>query len=252
MRYPIPWGTASRLAVSLLGERQRCINEDGQRSLATLPTPARLAGQQYLPPQGRCLITCNHYTRPGLPAWWTVLAISAAVPYPIHWVITSALTFNRHPLKKPFTPLTRLVLSRVAQVYGFTTMPPMPPHPGQAAGRARSVRRVLAYARESPCPVVGLAPEGRDTEQSILQQPPPGAGRFMLHLARLGLCVVPAGVFEESQRFNVQFGKPFQLDFPPGLPAADIDRLASQQVMQAIARLLPERMRGEWADGSRE
>ena len=49
-----------------------------------------------------------------------------------------------------------------------------------------AVRRLFAYARSTPNPILGLAPEGMDLPGGILGWPPPGGGRVMLQLARNG------------------------------------------------------------------
>jgi hypothetical protein len=246
-RYPFPWGLAWRLGLSILLGKKRSIGEDGQRALAYLSRPLRIAGNCHIPQRGPALITCNHFTRPGLPAWWIVLAISPQFQEPVHWVMTSSWRFDHHPLRKLLEPVSRRLFQRVGRTYGFTSMPAMPPEPDQAAERAWAVRRVLRYVKGAHLPVVGLAPEGRDGASSILQTPPPGLGRFVIHLAQLGLPALPVGIFEEGEALCLQFGAPYSLTPPPDLPPEAADVWGSRTVMNAIAALLPENLRGEWA-----
>jgi hypothetical protein len=93
-------------------------------------------------------------------------------------------------------------------------------------------------------------PEGEDEKLGSLQMPPPGAGRFMLQLASQGLVVVPAAIYESDGALCVHFGPHFPLDASSELPAAERDRQAIRQVMVAIASLLPERLRGEFAQAA--
>jgi hypothetical protein len=123
------------------------------------------------------LLTLNHYSSPTCPAWWLTLAISAAVPFEIHWIVTANLRYLGR-----LGPLSRWALRRLAAVYGFTLMPAMPPDPAEAAARARAVRQALDYTQRSPAPVVGLAPEGRDFPGARLGAPASGVGRFLLLL----------------------------------------------------------------------
>ncbi len=205
-----------------------------------------MRGREFIPAAGPCLLLSNHYYRPGFDAWQRALAISAAVPVEVHWIITSALTYPGRLEDRVLGGLSRWYLARVARVYGFFGMPPMPPRPGDSQARMEAVRKVVAYARRTPSPVIGMSPEGRDILECRLGWPPPGAGRFVLHLAQLGLRLVPLGVYEEGGRLWLHFGPAFDLDLPTGLAPGDLDCRASRQVMQHIARLLPERLRGEF------
>jgi hypothetical protein len=147
------------------------------------------------------------------------------------------------------TPITRFFFRRLAQVYGFTSMPPMPPDPAEVEARAQAVRRVLEYARRSANPVIGLAPEGRDgpiDQPGVLVEPPLGVGRFVLQLTRLGLPISPAGIFETDSRLCIRFGQPYGLDIPQGLKPDERDQQASREIMLHIADLLPPGLRGAY------
>lgn len=243
--YPFPWDTAARLAWAILWRRQLDFRLEARRAEASLRPPLQVYQEGNIPQEGPCLITPNHYTRRGLPAWWFVLAISAVVPAPTHWVVTSAWTFQNQPGLRPLETLTRWAFRRMAQVYGFVTMPPMPPRPEDVAGRALAVRQTLAMARRQPRAVIGLAPEGRDSGTGALVPPPEGVGRFALHLTGLGLRVLPVAAFEEKGRFCLRFGPAYALLVPPGLSAQERDRCASEILMDRIAALLPEPLRGD-------
>ncbi len=120
----------------------------------------------------------------------------------------------------------------------------MPPNPRDTQARADAVRNVVTYIRQTPEAVIGLTPEGRDILEETLGWPPAGAGRFMFQLTKLGLKLSPLGVYEADGCFWLHFGPVFELDLPPALARDELDRCASRQVMEHIARLVPERMRG--------
>jgi hypothetical protein len=192
-------------------------------------------------------VVCNHYSRPALGAWWTVLAIAAAVAArrtpdadpEIHWVMTAAWTFPESAWRRRvLTPLTRWAFARAAHVYGFVTMPPMPPDPREVEQRALAVLRTVRLARRAALEggMVGLAPEGQDFPGG-LGQPPEGAGEFTALLVKTGLPVLPVGVSEPEGRLRVSFGPLFVPDIPP--ERARRDRMVSRQVMTAIALQLP-------------
>jgi hypothetical protein len=189
------------------------------------------------------LFLINHYSRPGFQAWWMAIGLESAVGREMHWSMTSAWTFPDPLRSRLITPLTEWMLARVARMYGFTLMPPMPPRPQDAARRANSVRRILRAARVSR-PPMAMAPEGMDSPDGRLMQPPPGAGRFIAHLADAGYTLVPVGAYEEEDGFSLNFGSAFRLpsSAPPDADARD--RETVKIVMRSIAALLPESLRG--------
>ena len=245
--YRIPCRLAGGLVWSASVLSPRSFARDAQMAMASVyPTPVVL-GCEHIPPRGPCLVTCNHYSRPGLGAWWTVLAIAAAVAArrtsdadpEIHWVMTAGWTFPESPWRhRALTPLTRWAFARAAHVYGFVTMPPMPPDPREVEQRATAVLRTVRLAHRAALEggMVGLAPEGRDFPDG-LGEPPEGAGEFMALLMRTGLPVLPVGVSEPEGRLRVSFGPLFVPDIPP--ERARRDRTVSRQVMAAIALQLP-------------
>jgi hypothetical protein len=76
--------------------------------------------------------------------------------------------------------------------------------------------------------------------------PASGAGRFALLLSALGYHFVPVGAYEENGEFCLRFGVVYELRVPHGLSADEKDRAAANIVMGNIARLLPERLQGEF------
>jgi hypothetical protein len=245
--HPLPWQLAPGLAADLLLGRLRSLRADALVSIAGLNPGLEVLGGEFIPQSGPCQLTVNHYTRPGLPAWWLVLATCACVPVEIHWIMTSAWTYPDPLRRRLVTPLTRVLFGRIARMYKFTSMPPMPPDPEEVEARARAVRQVLEYARQEDRPVIGLAPEGRDSPQDRpgeLVEPPPGVGRFVLQLNRLGLPIYPVGVYEQSERLRIHFGRPYDLEIPEGLNSGERDRAAGEAVMMRIAKLLPRELHG--------
>lgn len=246
-RYHLPAGVLGPLALAALTQRRRSFRADALAWVAGLRPPLRALGQAHLPDAGPGLIVVNHYARPGFRAWWITLAVSALVPADIHWIMTEAWTFlNRPVARRALRPASRWLLRRLARVYAFTAMPPMPPEPDEVAARAAAVRRVLSFARRTPRAVIGLAPEGRDFPGGVLGAPPPGAGRFMLQLAGLGLEIWPVAVYEAEGALCAAFGPRFRLAVDADQTAETRDQAASCQVMRAIAGLLPEALRGQF------
>ena len=208
-----------------------------------LNPPLRVLGKENIPIDGPCAVTVNHYSRPGFGAWWIALAIAATVPVEMHWVTTGELMH----WGKLGSPFSRWALKRIGKTYGFTTMPPMPPRPGDVEARARSVKKVLKLVNQTGNTVLGLAPEGADQHGGQLSFPPSGAGRFGLLLAGLGSVFVPVGVYEADGALCLHFGPAYRLSVPSGLSADEKDRAAAEIMMKHIAVLLPEELRGDFA-----
>ncbi len=239
-RYGLPRDLIPRLGMALLTGKNRSFRQDAIGCVEVLQPALKIYGEENIPRSGPCLVVTNHYARPGFRAWWLALAVSAAVPAEIHWLVTSAWTYPDRLRSLTVTPVSRWVLRRLSQVYSFTNLPPMPPDPSEVLERALAVRQVLRYARSAEKPLIGLSPEGGDfAAPGKLAEPPPGAGRFIQHLCALGMEISPVGIFEEHGCLCLRFGAHFRLDAERAVSAVSRDRTASQQVMRHIAVLIP-------------
>lgn len=227
--------------------RRRSFRSDAGACIQRLKPGLQVFGSEYIPCQGPCVLTINHYSRPGFRAEWIALAVSATIPVEMQWIMTGEWTFPGRWYAFLGQPLSRLVLSRLAHVYGYTNMPPMPPRPKDVEARARAVRMVMNYMKHSKSPVLGFAPEGRDSSDGRLARPASGVGRFGLLLAGLGSVFVPVGAYEAEGAFFLRFGPGYQLNVPPDIAPGEKDHLAAQTMMKQIAKLLPKSLQGEFA-----
>jgi 1-acyl-sn-glycerol-3-phosphate acyltransferase len=246
IQYRLPRQLVAGVVWAALALRPRSVARDATAALTGLRPALAVRGAENIPTRGPALLACNHYSRAGFAAWWLALAISAAVAArrapgadpEIHWVMTAAWTFPESGWQRRLlTPLTRWAFRRVAQVYGFVPMPPMPPDPREGEARAQAVLKTVRLARRMAQAggMIGLAPEGMDTPGN-LGEPPAGAGRFIALLVEAGLPVLPVGVAEAEGRLRASFGPVFV----PRVPSdrAERDRTVTRQVMDAIARQL--------------
>jgi hypothetical protein len=246
-KYRFPSGVVVGLVFSTIFGFRRSFRQDALRCIQRLKPPLRLAGKENIPRSGACVITVNHYHRTGFGAEWLALGISAVVPREMHWIMTAEWTAPGkwyEPLKGLYS---RILLKYLSRVYGYTTMPPMPPRLQDLEERAQSVRKVLKFAKEHPDFILGLAPEGRERPGGKLSVPAPGVGRFALLLAGLGSAFVPVGACEADGSFCMNFGPAYHLSAPPGLSRDEKDHLAAEIMMKNIAVLLPAELRGEFA-----
>jgi hypothetical protein len=196
------------------------------------------------------VITVNHYYRAGFAAQWIALAIAATVPVDMHWVMTGELTYPGKWYASLGMILSRFVLYRISRVYGFTTMPPMPPRPKDVEARAASVRAILETARHGKDTLLGLAPEGGDSADGKLARPASGLGRFGMLLSSAGLKFIPVGAYEADGIFTIHFGEAYDLHISRELSANEKDAKdaqAAEIIMKNIARLLPLHLRGDFA-----
>ena len=245
-KYSYPHGLFARLARDIVLSRHRDFHKDAKACIANLHPPPQVFGQENIPRHGPCVLTINHYHRPGFGAQWLALAVSAMVTVHVRWVITAEFTDWGKSLGAIGSLGSRILLKHIAHMYGFSTMPPMPPRPNEVARRAASVRAVLESVREAKDPILGLAPEGYDSPTGLLTRPATGVGRFGLLLSKTGMRFVPVGVYEADGRLCLHFGGGYELRVDRYLPADERDEQALQIIMKRIACLLPLGMRGEF------
>jgi hypothetical protein len=167
----------------------------------------------------------------------------------MHWILTGEFTYQGKWYEAIGSKGSRMLLKRIATIYGFTTMPPMPPRDQDVEARASSVRAVLEYVKHAENPIIGLAPEGYDPAgpEGMLTRPARGLGRFGLLLSKAGLEFIPVGAYEADGIFHIHFGKSYILRVSQDLSSAVKDEGASQIIMEHIAGLLPLHLRGEFA-----
>lgn len=249
LRYRLPAITFLRIAVAIVMKRTRSFHHDASR-LATL-LDFKVSGTEWIPTSGSILLTANHYSRPGYGIWNVIIALSAVIIPEVHWITTSMLTFPDQRRGLLLRPLSHYFLSQLARIYSFSTMPPMPPDPSQVVERALAIRKVIDFVNKTASPVIiGLSPEGQDFPGCRLGWPPPGSGRFIFHLIKKGLLVVPVGVFEENRCLALNFGPPYRPEFATNLPAQGIDCEVRRSIMSHLASLVPPEMHGEFTPAS--
>ncbi len=248
-RYRVPVSVTWGLIRDAVAGHRRSFAGDARTAVRALRPAPLVIGTETIPATGACLVVCNHYTRAGLGAWWIALTVAAAIadrrepgaPRDVHWVTTAAWRYPRGDWRRRIvTPATRWAFARVASVYDFVTMPPMPPDPDEVEARAIAILRTLRLAQRlvTEGGLLGLVPEGRDTP-SLLGEPPAGAGSFIALLVETGMPVLPVGLAEHAGRLHLSFGALFVPEIPHR--RALRDRVVIDQVLDAIAAQLPSR-----------
>jgi hypothetical protein len=248
LRYPdyeFPWLPRLPFAFDLLLGRRRSFAHDSALVMAKNPYPRRFEGFEQLPRDSSFVIIMNHYNRPGLHPYHCAMAASVAVAGrrprqpELSWLFTSEWYGRRvGPLPIP-TWLIRWVFGRVARVYDFIVLPR---RAELVMARAWSLRHILSALAKKP---VAMTPEGQGTGHLI--QPPAGSGLFLSVLSQHGYPLFPLAVFEEDSTLVLRVGKPFRLPMPRTLRREEADRLAREQAMVALGRLLPREYWGAYA-----
>jgi len=252
-RYSYPPRLVLAIATSVLLGRKRSLITDAKQFIAAIVPHPQAKNAHLIPRKEPFIVVTNHYHRPGYSVWWGILLITAIIAQvqnsdrEIVWLMSNRWTYQ-HPLPSLLlTPLTYLLFTRIAHTYGLVSTPPMPPQPRYTEEAARAVRRILSLfnpQKNKSQPIIGIAPEGRDSPDGSLLEPSPGTGRFLIHLARCGLRLLPVGVAEIEGVLTASFGPPFVLKTRPNLSKIDQDRYVSTQVMTAIGMQLPEALWG--------
>jgi hypothetical protein len=250
LRYAPSWVLS--VARSLVLGQPRSFATDAQRLAEGMDPKPRVENAHFIPSTGAFVVVSNHYCKPGYSAWWGVALIAATIAQArpadaeITWAMTNRWTYPDWLGSHVKTPLTYWVFTRLARMWGFVSMPPMPPQPQYVVEGMRAVRQLLALlaspAGQQPC--IGIVPEGRDSPDGSLIEPPAGTGRLLLHLTEAGLPMLPVGVSEVDDVLTARFGQLFQLRVSGTRDRKELDRLASAQVMTAIGAQLPRELWG--------
>ncbi|MEL7591564.1 MAG: hypothetical protein AAGU17_09780 [Anaerolineaceae bacterium] len=199
------------------------------------PTVERTGAENILP-DGGYVVTVNHYAREGFSSAWIAIAVSGVIPAEVTWIMTEEWVFQGHPLARMLRPAMRFVLSSVQKTYGFLPMPTMAAGYSEVAQRSAAVRRVIGYVRRNPQAVIGIAPEGRDSPHAGMGDLPTGVGKFILHLNRMGLRVLPVAITEHNGRMRVNIGAAYDLALPDA--GVDLDAQARAIIREKIGRLI--------------
>src|SRR5690349_7732554 len=125
--YSYPPGLFPRVALDVILLRHRDFQKDAAACIENLDPPPQILGMENIPHHGPCVVTVNHYHRVGFGAQWIALAIAARVPIHMHWIMTGEFTYLGKWYETIGSIGSRILLRRIAYIYGFTTMPPMPP-----------------------------------------------------------------------------------------------------------------------------
>jgi hypothetical protein len=245
-KYQFPWRPRLPFAFDLLFGRRRSFVHDSALVMAKNPYPRRFEGFERIPPASTFVIVANHYNRPGLHPYHCAMAVGSAAASrrpgqpELCWLFTSEWYGARFgPIRIPVA-FTRWAFSRIARIYDFVVLPR---REELVTARAASLRHLLSALAKRP---VAMMPEGAGSGR--LAQPPAGSGLFLTIVAGHGYPVFPLAIFEENSALVLRLGDAIRVSVPRGLSRDESDRLAREQTMVAVGRLLPREYWGAYAD----
>ncbi len=179
----------------------------------------QVEGREHVPEWGGCIVACTHTRGPDY------VILGYAAPRQIYYMAKSEL-FAIHPWLTKF-------------LWNVGTFPVQ--RGRSDVGAIQAAERLLQDGH-----ALGMFPEGTRSRDGQLRRGKTGAARIA---AQAGVPVVPAAVMNAHALFTqlgrrpqitVRFGPPIQLD-----PAASA-KANTDQIMHAIAQLLPPDKRGDY------
>jgi 1-acyl-sn-glycerol-3-phosphate acyltransferase len=203
------------------------------RLVATLVIPLlarlRTEGIEHIPSQGPVILALNHIS------WFDIPLVSVRVPRVNHYMAKSELF--QMPLLGGF----------------IRSLGAFPVRRGERdLDSLRTAERILANGE-----VLVIFPEGHRSGTGRLGPGHPGIAYIAM---RTGVPIVPVAVFGTEHilkgahlgpfapRVTVRYGTPFRLERPAGRRDRSSLPQAADQIMRAIAALLPPEYRGVYSD----
>ncbi len=249
-RYRLPFKIMLAAIASSFRNQKRSVRVDTAKLVASMPVPPEVRGIENLPETRPFVILPNHYERTS-GAWvgWGAIVITNAIArarpgdFPIRWVMTSTWQDCYLGPKRIHPKYLHWILRRMSNLFGIILMPA---DDVDAFGRGAALRDMFRALVDPVGQVVAFHPEAGGFETMIT--PPKGMGRVLAALDHQHIQMIPTGVYEESGRFQVRFGKAIDHGSLQGLS----DTEATNKVMLHIAALVPERTRGDFAEQYRE
>jgi 1-acyl-sn-glycerol-3-phosphate acyltransferase len=232
VEYAVPWDLVFGLGPRVVSRTATNVDRFTAAICARMDPQPLIRGWEELPPSACFVLVANHYQRKGLWILHSAAVLTQAIRTrygpgdpPVRWVVTANWPrwgWGRWSVPSPGD----IVLPRVADALAC--------YPVALAGAnpllsARNLRRVLREAPAAARPL-GLFPEGVAGSAGRPSEPRPGVARLLVHLARAGMPVQPAGLAESGDRLVAHFGE--TLTCETLLRAPDAAKLAMRRVVE--------------------
>lgn len=252
LRYRISPRWAFAMGRDMLLGHPRSLRADCALAVHRFPRRPKIDGLEHMPREGPLVVVFNHYQRRdlwiGFPGALLCHALwSMRDDLRCRFVIT-----DRALLDGATVPLTPGVFARVARVWDMILVTPAETRDaGVDEARRHALRACLEALRgvhgRSTCLII--SPEGVRGNTRGLKPAAPGSGRSLLALSATGAPLLPAAVFEEpGGALHLSIGPVWHPTPPQGLPKARLDAWAGDDALRRVAVLLPEHLRGAYAN----
>ncbi len=241
LNYPMPFRIVSRIWPNICNNTSADIELISRQLFDKFQYDPIVEGLEQLPASSRFVLAANHYQRRGL---WILhaagvltrlMVLRYGLPNPpVRWIVTA----NWPPIKVGAWTVASpgdVLLPRVAAAFSCY---PVSFSGSNPAFTARSIRRILREIPEGNRPL-GLFPEGVLGTADRMTDPLPGVDRFLTHLAKRGVPVVPCGISEHG-RFVIRFGN--LIETSEVLRTRDAAEMVMGRVRELVGkvRTLPE------------
>jgi hypothetical protein len=216
--------------------------QDGQK--LTDVFPAEIKGLAYIPKEDGCLLLANH---PRIDvALVAMYQFAASLKEERNREMVFPMAGELALWGDFCLPYLHTLLSRYQALYpeNIIPVPTIKSRPGYRSGRARAIeqtRRALQMGR-----VVILHPEAQTEKRNVILPKHiyrHGAGGLVREASQSGMIQIPLAIWRGTERETmIRVGEPFLVD--PALT----DQEAVIQAMGKVAALMPNELRGPFAD----
>ncbi|HJM76130.1 MAG TPA: hypothetical protein QGI71_09795 [Dehalococcoidia bacterium] len=232
--------------------RHRDIVADAESLLGHHGQIPRLESARQLPAEGPYILVLNHYERPGMRMWWTVLIATLLISKQVRAGRLRWFSTDRFRGWSPFGvtvmpgAVVRWFLRRVGRTYNLLLVDPS--NALERSGTIREAYRALHRDRQP----IGLAPEAGNAPGLAreLIEAVPQSGAVIAWLAIGEVPVIPLAIWEDGGRLRARAGAPYVLGRPGPTLGARGHVTLTARVMGSVASLMPPELRGAYADST--
>jgi hypothetical protein len=230
----------------LKGTKKRDLIFDARRLLPEFlkDVSLKIAGEENIQDSG--LIVFNHPSnRIIFPAFLSLLVkINEKTDKHLSLVMASEIMLSAHLNKKVPLPGSIAFMRRFHSLYKeeIIPTPTAESRKDHYSGRALALRKIIKQLQKRQ--IIALAPEGHieiDNQISPLEAFHNGSGMIAKFTSKIGLPIVPIGIWGKTNVVYVNIGKPVKI-------FSEDNFEATCELMKHIADNLPEELRGPFKD----